>query len=174
MLPLLRLTTWFEFAVLLSLAVFWGCAQPEPQRLNAPPQGEGPAHPPWSDCYASHNDQGMMADMSLADIHFVPHYADLSGAGVARLERYAELLATSGGTLHYTPSIQDEPLIEARLTCARAFLEQAAPGDQPIKIVVGLPGGRGMSVAESKAGRAIAQQPEKRERAYDLSREQKY
>jgi hypothetical protein len=161
-------------AAWLSLAAVSGCVQPaEPQRINAPPQGEGPAHPTWSDCYAYHNDQGMMADMSLGDIHFVPQSAELSGTGIARLERYAELLATSGGTLHYAPSMQDEALIQQRLVCAQAFLEQTVPGDKAIKVVVGLPGGRGMSSAESKAGRAVAQEAEKRERSYRLSRKEK-
>ncbi|MBN2562975.1 MAG: hypothetical protein JXQ75_18790 [Phycisphaerae bacterium] len=150
---------------------FAGCARPlEPQRMNAPPQGDGLDHPEWADYYVYHNDQGMMADMSIADIHFVPGSDDLSGTGVARLERYAELLATRGGTLHYTPTVDDEALIKARVTAAEAFLAQAIPSKNVIEVVVGLAGGRGMEAKEAVAGKAVAQTAETRGKAYNLSR----
>jgi hypothetical protein len=146
-----------------------GCAPPPPQRMNAPPQGEGLGRPEWTEVYTYHNDQGMMADRSLADIHFIPGSAELSGTGVARLERYAELLATSGGTLRYDTSLRDEALIKSRLDAAADFLRQALPGDKGIQVVVGLPGGRGMSAKEAKSGQDVAQQAESRDTAYRLT-----
>lgn len=152
-----------------ALATTGGCATPEPQRMNAPPQGEGPGRPAWTDIYAYHNDQGMMADMSIADIHFIPGSADLSGTGMARLERYAELLAASGGSLHYAPTIGDEELIQARLACAAEFLKASMPSDMSIRITPGLAAGRGMTAAESKSGQDVARQAEQRKNAYDLT-----
>lgn len=156
--------------VLVLVALGWvlGCAQPEAPRLNAPPQGAGNEKPDWATIYTYHNDQGLMADRSIADIHFIPGTADLSGVGVVRLERYAELMATRGGTLHYDAQIQDQELIDARLKTAQAFLAQVVPSSNPIHIVCGMPGGRGMSAVESKGGKDVAQTPEDRRNAYNL------
>jgi len=147
-----------------------GCIpQYDPGRLNAPPQGESDAKPEWANYYTYHNDQGMLADMSIADIHFVPHTARLSGVGEARLERYAELLAETGGAIQYDTSAGDKPLVEARLASVRSFLAQVMPGNTDITVAVGLPGGRGMSAHEAADGAAIAKQAEKRQRAYQLN-----
>jgi hypothetical protein len=150
-------------------AALLGCAGPEYTRLNAPPQGDAPAHPEWVNYYIYHNDQGMLADMSIADIHFVPHSACLSGVGEARLERYAELLAIDGGTINYDPAITDQTLVDARLRCAREFLAQAAETDRRIDVQVGCAGGRGMYNKEATAAEGIAQQPEPRKTAYKLN-----
>lgn len=145
-----------------------GCQQ-QRQRLNAPPQGDAAHHAESAAYYAYHDDQGMLADMSIADIHFVPQTAELSGTGLARLERYAELLAATGGTIHYDTASRDQALIETRLATAKAFLKEAVPSARPIEVVVGLPGGRGMTAKESSAAKGVAEQPEKRERAYKLN-----
>lgn len=158
-------------ACVLALAIgsLGGCAQPaETERMNAPPQGAGQRHPLWTELYAYHNDQGMMADRSIADIHFVPGSTDLSGTGVARLERYAELLATTGGTLWYGPSIQNEELINARIAVAEAFLAQVLPGAKTIEVAIGLGQGRGMSAIEALTGKTVANTAETRGSAYNL------
>ena len=118
--------------------------------------------------YAYHNDQGMMADMSIADVHFVPHQKYLSGTGEARLERYAELLASTGGTLHYDTSQSDRTLIQERISVAEKFLAEAVPSNQRIQVAQGIPGGRGMSASEAMAGQEVARQPEPRGTAYNL------
>ena len=159
---------WTSLAIVAALSA-GGCATPQTQRMNAPPQGEGPGRPEWTDVYAHHNDQGMMADRSIADIHFIPGSADLSGTGIARLERYAELLATSGGVLRYDPMISDEELIKARLACAADFLKEAMPSDKGIRIETGMADGRGMSAAEAKSGQDVAKQAEPRGSAYSLT-----
>jgi hypothetical protein len=161
-------------ALCLGVWVFgvWGCvAQDKSERLNAPPQGAGRAHPKWAQLYVYHNDQGMMADRCICDIHFVPHTPDLSGAGVVRLERYAELLAMTGGTLNYDTAIQDTGLVDARVQVAKDFLAEAMPSTQEIDVVVGLAGGRGLTAQEAIEGRDVAQQPEPRGTAYHLSGE---
>jgi len=162
-------SNWTRLVAVAALAGSASCTMPDAQRMNSPPQGEGPGRPAWTDIYAYHNDQGMMADMSIADIHFIPGSPDLSGTGIARLERYAELLAASGGTLHYDPTIGDEELIQARLACAADFLVAAMPSDMRIRITPGLPAGRGLSALESKGGQDVARQAEERKNAYDLT-----
>jgi hypothetical protein len=153
----------------LALTAASSCAPKEYTRLNAPPQGEAPAHPEWTDYYTYHNDQGMLADMSIADIHFVPHSACLSGAGEARLERYAELLAAHGGTINYDTALSEHKLLDGRLQVARDFLAQACPGGEPIDVMVGPAGGRGISNKEASDGAAVAQQAELRKNAYFLN-----
>lgn len=165
----LRLRKWAGWGLLPALIIA-GCADPhDSTRANAPPQGESDEQNDIAEFFAYHNDQGMMADMSIADIHFVPHSAELSGVGEARLERYAELLAETGGTLHYDTATRDEQLIEDRLDRARAFLAQNIPSNRTIEIALGLPGGRGMDARESLAGQVIAKEPEPRDTAYDLA-----
>lgn len=154
---------------LVLLATGLGGCGPEPYtRLNAPPQGPGEERPDWADMYAYHDDQGMMADMSIADMHFVPHTADLSGVGEARLERYAELLAGRGGTINYDTASTDETLVADRLATAKRFLAQAMPSQKSIEVAVGPAGGRGMDHREALAGQAVAKQPEPRQNAYFL------
>ena len=64
-------------------------------------------------------DNAMLHDMSLADIHFVPYTAELSGTGIARLDRMAVLLDTYGGVIRYDTVLTDEALILKRLTHVR-------------------------------------------------------
>ncbi len=147
-----------------------GCQKPDDSaRINAPPYDEGETQPEWARCFVYHNDQGMMADMSIADIHFVPHSPEMSGTGAARLERYAELLATHGGSIRYQPTIRDVDLVQTRLETAKAFLAQAMPGGSKIDIVTGLARGRGMTAAEAEGGTKVAHTPEPRENAYYLN-----
>lgn len=138
----LRLTT----ALLLPTLV--GCP-PGPSRLNAPPQGASIQQPELHKNFDYMQDQALMADLSIADMHFIPHTAELSGAGRARLERYAELLAGHGGTLTFDTSLTDEELIAARLQTAENFVNNYVPDNNRIAVVTGLPGGRGMTADEA-------------------------
>ena len=147
-----------------------GCHDPEPTiTMNSPPGSEDANRTTVGEYFAYHNDQGMMADLSIADMHFIPDSEHLSGTGEARLERYAELLATSGGRLYYDTRVSDTVLVDARLRVAREFLMQVSPGSKRIDVVVGMPRGRGMDAIESSAGRGVAQQPEPRGPAYHLA-----
>lgn len=147
-----------------------GCLQPwQTQSMNTPAQEDGPEQNSLAEYFANHNDQGMVADRSLSDIHFQPHSVHLSGTGVARLDRYAELYADEGGTLFYQTSQCDEELTEARLAIARSYLAKASTTGKRIDVVLGLPGGRGMNATEAAAGQAVAKQPEQRGSAYKLA-----
>lgn len=156
-----------SFALYLATAFLFACV-PDKQRLNSPPQGYAEPSHPMSEYYAYHNDQGMLNDLSIADLHFVPHTSELSGTGEARLYRYAELLATRGGTIHYDTALADEKLLKARLAAANDFLRQSVPCTKTVSVVQGIAGGRGMNAAESKAARDVAKQPEARNSAYKL------
>lgn len=152
------------------LAVAAGaCVPPEDTvSINSPSLSEFGEEQSLGEYFAYHNDQGMLADRSIADIHFIPHTAELSGTGQARLERYAELLATTGGTLHYDTALGDETLLEARLASAKSFISKAVPSVHPIDVVLGIPGGRGLRATEAYAGQEIAREPEPRGTAYHL------
>jgi hypothetical protein len=135
------------------LVVGVGCSQPF-ERLNAPPQGfsENPCE--TQDQYIYMVDNAMLEDLSLADIHFVPHTAELNGLGARRLERYAKLLSVYGGTLRYTGTAGDEKLTEDRMASIRTYLATTGIGQQRIKVVQGMPGGNGMSANEAIAAKA--------------------
>lgn len=155
---------------ILAVTLAAGCHDPEPTiTMNSPPGSEDTNRTTVGEYFAYHNDQGLMADLSIADMHFIADSEHLSGAGEARLERYAELLATSGGRLYYDTRMQDAPLVDARLRVAREFLMQVSPGSKRIDVVLGMPRGRGMDAVEAAAGRGVAQQPEARGPAYHLA-----
>ena len=157
--------------ITILFAVQMACI-PDKPRLNSPPQGYSEPHHPMSETFAYHNDQAMLADMSVADIHFVPHSSELSGTGEARLARYAELLATTGGTLHYDTAVTDDKLLRSRLAAANDYLKESVPGTKSVKVVVGGAGGRGIVQAEAKSARDVARQAEPRNTAYKLRRYQ--
>ncbi|MBX3395012.1 MAG: hypothetical protein KF841_06555 [Phycisphaerae bacterium] len=157
-------------ASVMFLAFGSACNQDtETVSMNGPQTEDSPPQPALAEYFANHNDQGMMSDMSIADIHFIPHSPHLSGTGEVRLERYAELLASTGGVLHYDTNLQNSELLEARLAMAREFLAHATPGKNEIKVELGMAGGRGMTAAEAAAGQGVAKQPEQRGRAYNLT-----
>lgn len=137
--------------------------------MNAPPGSDDADRSTVGEYFAYHNDQGMMADLSIADMHFIADSEHLNGTGEARLERYAELLATSGGKLYYDTRLDDHSLVAARLRVAKEFLLQVSPGSKRIDVVLGMPRGRGMDAVEAAAGRGVAQQPEPRDQAYHLA-----
>jgi hypothetical protein len=130
--------------VLTGLLIVSGCNQSS-QRLNAPPQGAAEQANPLQEQYVYMQDNALLADMSISDIHFVPHTAELNGLGARRLNRYAQLLAVYGGTLNYDTELKaGDPLVDQRLEHATEYLKLAGLNPDKFKIVVGLPGGRGL------------------------------
>ena len=120
------------------------------ERLNAPPQGSTEQPHPLQEHYVYMQDNALLADMCFADVHFVPHTAELNGLGARRLGRYAELLAQYGGTLYYDTEMQeDDALVQARLEHAAEFLELAGLEPDKFDLDVGGPGGRGMKAQEA-------------------------
>ena len=67
-------------------------------------------------------DNAMLHDMSIADFHFVPHTRELSGTGIARLDRMAVMLDTYGGTVRYETYATDEAFVQERLDHVGEYL----------------------------------------------------
>ncbi len=146
-----------------------GCVPPaDTTSMNLPNRDAEEMRHDMAEIFAYQNDQGMMADRSIADLHFVPHTTHLSGTGEARLERFAELLSETGGTIHYDTSLTDNDLVQARVAVAQRYLADMSQGLNPIDVAVGMSGGRGMQAREAIPGRGVAQQPEPRGTAYKL------
>ncbi len=98
--------------------------------------------------YGSHftymTDNAILRDMSVADIHFIPHSAELSGVGEIRLSRMAHLLNTYGGTVRYETLAPDEAMIKQRLAHVREYLVLSGCNMERVVITTGMAGGRGM------------------------------
>ncbi len=90
-------------------------------------------------------DNAMLHDMSVADIHFVPHSAELSGTGAARLNRMATLLDAYGGTVRYETFITDEALVKQRLENVREYLALTGCEMDRVSIKTMMSGGRGIA-----------------------------
>lgn len=119
-----------------------GCNEPG-KRLNAPPQGPS-QEPHQLQAPMTHQvDNALMHDLSVADIHFVPHRTELSGLGVRRLNRYVDLLAPYGGTIHVETTETDEVLISQRIETVEAFLAKAGLDMNEVHVKSGLTQGRG-------------------------------
>ncbi|HNQ21912.1 MAG TPA: hypothetical protein PKK06_02345 [Phycisphaerae bacterium] len=94
-------------------------------------------------------DNAAMHDLSVADFHFVPHTSELSGVGIARLNRLSALLKVYGGTLRYETFADDDALVAQRLTHVRDYLAGAGCDMEQVKVEAALSGGRGMSAEEA-------------------------
>ena len=116
-------------------------------------------------------DNAMLHDMSVADIHFVPHTAELSGTGAARLDRMASLLDTYGGTVRYETFGTDEEMVKRRLEHVREYLALTGCDMGRVQIKAMISGGGGLAATkaiqvdlkgtakESKGGKATTGLP---------------
>ncbi len=129
------------------------CNKPS-DRLNAPPQGACDYPSPLQESFAYMVDNAMLEDLSLADIHFVPHSDELNGTGARRLDRYAKLLTVYGGSIRYATSLTDDRLVEARMNNIRGYLATTGIASERIKISRDLPGGVGMTAREAIVAKA--------------------
>ncbi len=118
-----------------------GCTGPS-QRLNAPPQGPSAQPSDLQDPYVFMVDNGMLYDMCLAEVHFIPHTADINGLGARRLSRYGELLKDSGGTIHLETEATDDILTAARIGTIQEYLASTGLDMTQVTIKAGLPRGR--------------------------------
>ncbi len=89
-------------------------------------------------------DNAVLRDMSVADIHFIPHTSELSGIGVARLDRLARLLQVYGGTVRYETLVQDDKLTKERLDHVSEYLSLAGCEMDRVELVTMMSGGHGL------------------------------
>lgn len=134
------------------IAASVGCSE-APERLNAPPQGITENPSPLQDSFTYMVDNAMLEDLSLADIHFVPHSTELNGLGARRLERYAKLLTVYGGAIRYSTDLTDKTMVERRMESIRRYLATTSIAPERVNVIQGMPGGRGMDAREAMAGK---------------------
>ena len=131
-----------------TLLAFGGCSE-QGERLNAPPQGASDRPTELQKHFIHMTDNAMLSDASIADIHFEPHSAYLSGLGVKRLARMAELMDVCGGTIYYETGITDNDLIQARLDAAREFLLSCGLDEERVLVEAGYSRGQGMHAVDA-------------------------
>jgi hypothetical protein len=133
-------------ALLASLAT--ACSSPQP-RLNAPPHGVAEEVSNMQSMYSHMVDNALLTDMTISDMHFLPHRAILSTLGEQRLSRLASLMQTYGGVIRFNTDQQDQDLIDARLETVLAFLREAGVDTSTEVVRRDLAGGTGMEAREA-------------------------
>ena len=96
-------------------------------------------------------DNAILQDMSLADIHFIPHTRELSGTGIARLDRMAVLLDTYGGLVRYETYNTDARFVNDRLDHVREYLDTTGCDMSRVEFKSTMSGGYGMSAEKALA-----------------------
>lgn len=94
-------------------------------------------------------DNAMLHDMSISDMHFIPHTDELSSTGIARLDRMALLLDAYGGTVRYDTAMSDQFTVSQRIEHVREYLAATGCDMGRVDVRAMLSGGRGMPAAEA-------------------------
>jgi len=138
-----------------------GCTDTPPAggRTNAPPQGACPTAHALQEVYVPMVDNAMLADRTMSAVHFVPGGAELNALGVRRLMRFASILKSYGGTLHYDGPEAEESLRARRVEQIKSFL--VASGLEPTQFDVrtGMAAAPGMGGVEALAIRKDTRGP---------------
>ena len=87
-------------------------------------------------------DNALLHEMCVADHHFIPHSAELSGTGVVRLDHLAPYLDTYGGIVRYETYSNDEALVNQRMEHVREYLTLAGCDMDRVKVERMMSGGR--------------------------------
>jgi len=142
--------TRFTLAItLVAAALLTGCANDAKQRLNAPPHGETTKTADMQGTFVYMNDNALLANMTVCDMHFLPHRAALNGSGVERLSRLASLLEAYGGSIRFDTRCEDEALNKKRLESIREFLAEAGIDTNSEVVKADIAGGEGMDATEA-------------------------
>lgn len=124
-----------------------GCEQKN-ARLNAPPHGSPEATSPLQGTFVYMTDNALLADMTVSDLHFMPHRPLLNQLGEERLSRLALLMDAYGGTIRLSTDEEDRALVDARLETVRHFLSEAGIDTTTEVLTEDMAGGRGMRATE--------------------------
>ncbi len=125
-----------------------GCNTPG-ARLNAPPHGPAYTTADLQGTFTYMGDNALLADMTVGDMHFLPHRALLNDLGVQRLDRLAALMEAYGGTIRFNTELTDEDLIARRSGVIMDFLAQAGVDTTREVVMREMPGGEGMPATEA-------------------------
>lgn len=141
---MMRLLVWSAAAGLLCTTA---CNSPS-ARLNAPPHGEPYETHEMQGTFTYMVDNALLADMTVSDMHFLPHRAQLSDLGMERLNRLASLIEAYGGTIRFNSDLEDRALIDQRLTTVCEYLAEAGMDTTSEIVKEDMPGGRGMDAGQ--------------------------
>ncbi len=89
-----------------------------------------------------------LADMTVTDIHFLPHRDALNSTGTQRLSHLAWLVDKYGGTIKLDLKDPESELSQARLETVKAYLKTRDLPECKIKVQIGLSENEGMSAKE--------------------------
>lgn len=117
--------------------------------MNAPPHGTAEEASPLRAEFVQMEDNALLADMCLTDVHFVPHRAMLNALGEARLARLAALLEVYGGSVRFSTDETDTKLTDERVARIREYLTEVGVDTSAERVAVGLPADRGMDATQA-------------------------
>ena len=140
----MRRLVWIGIAALGLL----GCNAPG-DRLNAPPHGDPVATSDMQGTFVYMADNALLNDMSISDVHFMPHRSRLTTLGVERLSRLASLIQAYGGTVRFSSGVEDESLRADRMNTIVEFLTSAGVASASTTVVTDMPGNQSMSANEA-------------------------
>lgn len=101
--------------------------------------------------FADMADNAILQDMSIADIHFVTHTAEISGTGAVRLDRMANLLEAYGGTVRYETYLEDVAMVEQRLRHVTEYLTLTGCNMSRVQVKAMMSGGRTIPASDAIA-----------------------
>jgi len=125
-----------------------GCTEPS-ERLNAPPQGPVDRPNELQPFFAYMVDNSMMSDVSIADVHFVPHTTELNSLGTTRLARMSTFLDIYGGTVRYETRSGEEDVVNRRLDHVRDFLATTGIDMSRVEVMVAMAGSNQTSAVDA-------------------------
>lgn len=124
------------------------CQEPGP-RLNAPPHGAAVKTSELQSTFVHMMDNALLEDMTISDLHFMPHRPMLNQLGEERLCRLASLMEVWGGQIRFNTDLTDDELIEQRKQAIMDFLADAGVDTTAEVLGRDLPGGQGMPASEA-------------------------
>ena len=92
-------------------------------------------------------------DMSVADVHFVPHTEVLNDLGRRRLDQLAAILARHGGLVRYETHSTDVDRNAARIEEIESYLTDGGLDMANVEVAAMMSGGRGLSASAALAAR---------------------
>jgi hypothetical protein len=131
------------------VALVCGACQKPMSRLNAPPHGTAERASGLRAEYTHMVDNALLIDMTVSDVHFLPHRAALSSLGEERLSRLAALIELYGGTVRLSTNELDSKLLAERIDRVRSYLCEAGIDTTTEVVAPGQPGGRGMDAGQA-------------------------
>lgn len=138
----------FLIVALGAMLTCGGCQRPQ-ARLNAPPHGQTTNTSNMSATMEAMIDNGLLENMVITDLHFIPHRALLNGLGEQRLSRMALLMQEYGGQIRFSTNNQDEELVNQRVAVIKDFLAEAGLDTTSEVVKQDVAGGAGISAEEA-------------------------